>query len=329
MSSHFFPITRIRTPKKAYTFDYPEAVKAWEDGLGTFWFPAEISVDKDAQSILVDMTDAERESTKFVLKLFTLYEVEVADRYWSTVIPEMFPRPEIKRTSQLFSCVESSVHAPFYAALNTALNIDTDEFFMSYLQDKTLTERMEAIERAFKGHPLVGLATFVVIESVTLMNQFAFIKHFRSNGKNKINNTIRGINFSIRDEDGHGKFGGWLFRQYLSELSEEDRAKMVSITYPLIDAMFREIYEHETIITTKSLSFGDIEGFELDEALVFLRSRINIARGYLGMPPMFKEEKNPIADWFYKGIEGFSSNDTFDGVGNQYRRDWSRDNFTW
>lgn len=324
------PLTRIRTPKKAYTFDYPQAVKAWEDGLATFWFPDEISVEKDVQSILVDMTEAERESVKAVLKLFTLYEVEVADNYWCTKFPALFPRPEIKRAAQFYGMVESSVHAPFYSEINVAMGIATDDFFLSYLDDPILKARIDSIGAAFKGHPLVGLAAFVATEAVTLMNQFAFLKHFRANGKNKINNIVRGINFSLRDEDGHGKFGGWAFQTYLSEMSKKDRERVWEEIRDPIEELFVSLYEHERIITRKTLSFGEIEGFSIEDAEAFLRSRINVAREYLGLPKIFDEgEPNPIAGWFYKGIEGFSSNDTFDGVGNQYRRDWKRDNFTW
>jgi len=43
----------------------------------------------------------------------------------------------------------------------------------------------------------------------------------------------------------------------------------------------------------------------------------------LGYEAIFNVEYNPIAEWFYKGITGYASQDFFNSKGNQYSRDWN------
>ena len=38
---------------------------------------------------------------------------------------------------------------------------------------------------------------------------------------------------------------------------------------------------------------------------------------------------NPIADWFYDGINAYQMNDFFTGVGREYNRNWDEKGFNW
>ena len=73
---------RIRTPKKTYTFDYPEAIAFSDTQASIFWSHDEIDVSKDIQDIKVNMTEAESHGVITTLKLFTLYELIAGDEYW-------------------------------------------------------------------------------------------------------------------------------------------------------------------------------------------------------------------------------------------------------
>ena len=59
----------------------------------------------------------------------------------------------------------------------------------------------------------------------------------------------------------------------------------------------------------------------------FIDSRINLVLRNLGFAPLFEVKYNPVADWFYDGINGYSFNDFFSGQGNQYTRDWNEGDF--
>jgi len=96
-----------------YIVEYPAAIEAAKLQAEHFWLPDEIKVEKDVQDIRVGMTDAERNATIEVLKLFTKYEVDIGSEYWGMVVKENFPRPEIQRMAATFSFFELGVHAPF------------------------------------------------------------------------------------------------------------------------------------------------------------------------------------------------------------------------
>lgn len=192
---------RIKTEKKEYTFDYPEAIAFAQQQNSIFWTDDEIRVDKDVQDIMVNMSEAERHGVITVLKLFTLYELIAGNEYWSGRVQKMFPRPDIQRMANCFSFFELNVHAPFYNKLNEALHLNTDEFYSEYVNDPILKERMEFVD-SYVNHTedLVSLGVFSMVEGAILYSSFAFLKHFQAQGKNKLLNVVRGINFSVRDE---------------------------------------------------------------------------------------------------------------------------------
>lgn len=187
--------------KEAYVMDYDTAIELSETQEDVFWTAKEIAVEKDVHDIMVNMTEAERHGVITVLKLFTKYEIEAGDSWWGRKVQDMFPRPCIMRMANCFSFIETNVHAPFYNKLNEALHINTEEFYMSYKDDKTLDDRMQFIRNIMKtDDPMIATALFAMIEGVVLYSSFAFLKHFQSKGKNKLLNVVRGINFSVRDE---------------------------------------------------------------------------------------------------------------------------------
>ena len=131
---------KIMRSKEAYTFDYDAAVEFAEQQRSIFWTPEEIDVAKDVQDIKVNMTEAESHGVLTTLKLFTLYELKAGAEYWNSRIMTAFPRPDIMMMASAFSFFELNVHAPFYNKLNEALNVNTDDFYLSYKKDPILKQ---------------------------------------------------------------------------------------------------------------------------------------------------------------------------------------------
>lgn len=317
-------MTQITTPKDTYTVDYPQAVEFRNKQASIFWPPEEVKVGKDKQDILVNMTPAERHGVITTLKLFTKYELIIGEEFWMTKVMNSFPRPEIQSMASLFGAMELSVHAPFYAKLNEELNLATDEFYNSYLEDPVLSDRIKFLDEILSSDDLAySLAAFSFIEGAVLYSSFAFLKHFQTNGKNKLLNVVSGINFSARDEALHSEATGWLFQQYIKEANidpadYEERVKAIA----------EKVYEHESRIIDKIFEEGDIDGITKTQLDSFVKSRINICLRNIGYKNMYEITYNPIADYFYKSINGYSMNDFFVSVGNQYERSWTGEGFT-
>lgn len=315
----------IRTTKSAYVFDYPIAEDLAKKQRSIFWTAEEIPVENDKQDFLVNMTHAEQAAVKTTLRLFTIYELLLGTEVWGDRILRSFPRPEIQMMANAFSFAELNMHAPFYAKLNKALMIDTEEFYDSYQNDPVLAERIRFIWAAIADDDLLyALSVFTLMENCVLYSNFAFLKHFQSRGKNLLQNVISGINFSARDENLHATGGAWLFNRTLDEYRrtvsvdqfEAERDDLVE----RIRGAAEHVYAHEVRIVEMLFTEGPISGIEQVDLNTFVKSRVNMTLANMGIEPLFDIGDNPIAQWFYNGINGTQFHDFFQVTGNEYNR---------
>lgn len=296
--------------------------------LKIFWLPDEIKVEKDIQDVLVNMTEAEKHAVITTLKLFSLYETHAGDEYWLSRYRKMFDGAEFHRMAAVFGMFELSVHAPFYNKINQLLHLDTPDFYLSYLENPVLKDRIQHINDIIDDEDdLISLAGFSMVEGVILYSAFAFLKHYQAQGKNKLLNIVRGINLSLKDENIHSIAGAWSFKYKLEQgnYSKEykDNLEQRIRTHAI------KIYEHEKEITKMLFEKGKIEGITEVQIVHFIESRINTCLQELGFEKMFDVTYNPIADTFYKAINDYSFNDFFSGMGSQYHRNWDESGFVW
>jgi len=319
----------IQLPTESILTKYPAPIEYANKQLEVFWTADEINVDKDIQSVLVDMTEQERHGILTSLRLFTLYELRAGSDYWGDRFVKTFPRPEFRRMASVFSMFELAVHAPFYDKLNQALNVSTDDFYLSYVNHPALKARMEFIDEALNDEDdLFSTAVFAMVEGAVLYTSFAFIKHFQANGKNKLNNVCRGINFSVRDEALHSKAGAY---SYLALLEEKKLPPIDTIRLQsrICEAAMK-IMEHESQIVDMTFEKGDIPGITADQLKQFASHRVDSVLNDLGVLKISDiTPSGPIGDWFYKDINSFKFNDHFVGVGSEYKRSWDANSFVW
>lgn len=323
----------------SFVTEYPMAVQFAEAQEDVFWTAREIAMEKDMQSLHTEMTEQELHGVITVLKLFTMYELEVGENYWGGYIMKHFPRYEVQRMASMFAMMELSVHSPFYRKINELLNLDTNEFYNSYTEDDVLRNRIEWIERQFKtDDPLLAVAIGSITEGAILYSNFAFLKHFQAQGKNKLNNMVAGINFSVRDENLHSLAGAWLYRTLLEELREgADRglesntelSRRIRNVEEQIIHTCEQVFEHESRIIDMIFEKGDIRGITEYQMKQFIKSRLNLCLEQLGMEKYYTVDYNPISDWFYRNINSGILHDFFHRQGNSYSRDWNETKFTW
>lgn len=311
-----------------------EPIEFADQQLKVFWLPDEIKVEKDIQDVLVNFTPAEKHAVITTLKLFSIYETHAGSEYWGGRFKNMFNGAEFHRMASVFSMFELAVHAPFYNKINQLLHIDTPEFYTSYLNDPVLKQRVEHIGEII-DHPddLISLAAFSMVEGVILYSSFGFLKHYQSQGKNKLMNVVRGINFSVRDENMHSMGGAWAFKYKLEQLKQKLSPEAFELHKLAIEAQVRlvaqKLYEHECQIIAKLFEQGEIKGITAHQLENFVQSRVNECLKQLGFAKEYDVQYNPISSWFYKGINDYTFNDFFSGMGNQYHRSWDSADFVW
>ena len=320
--------TRILQPKSTYTVDYPAAVAFSKKQDSIFWTADEIEMEKDIHDLKTNLTEAELHGVTTVLKLFTLYELHVGNEYWLDYVRKTFPRPEIQRMASLFGMFELNVHAPFYDKLNEVMGLKTDEFYESYVHDKELKKRMDWIDKQFSSKdPLLITALGSITEGAILYSNFAFLKHFQAEGKNKLMNMTAGINFSVRDENLHSEAGAWLHKELKKEMGLDDW--LYKRMKRKIQDTCHVVCEHEFAIIEKIFEKGAIKGITDTQMKNFIRSRLNLCLQQLDIEPLYSVDYDPISQWFYKNINSGSLHDFFTKQGNNYTRDWKEAGFTW
>lgn len=322
-----------------FTTKYKEVEEFIDMQEDILWTAKEIEMEKDLHDLHNSLTQAELHGVTTVLKLFTVYELHVGNEYWLDYVRKKFQRPEIQRMCSLFGMVELSVHSPFYRRINEIMNLDTDEFYSSYVDDEELKNRMEWIERQFDNDdPLLSVAIGSIIEGAILYSNFAFLKHFQAEGKNKLTNLTAGINFSVRDENIHSLAGAWLFRKMIEEMQQENgrvvehnlefMQKMTDTT----EKIYRtcdQVLEHEGRIIDMIFEKGDIKGITDHQMKQFIKSRLNLCLEQLGLEAVYEVEYDPISKWFYKNINSGQLHDFFNKQGNNYTRNWVEGAFAW
>lgn len=307
--------------------EYSQIVDFTETQIGKcHWTATEIKVEKDIHDVLVNLTGAERHGVFTTLKLFTLYEMKAGAEYWTGRFMKEFKQHECQAMAAAFGMMELAVHKPFYNKINELLNAANASFYTDYVNDPVLKARMECIDSIINHKdPYVSLGAFTLVEGVILYSNFAFLKHFQSLGKNKLMNIVRGINFSVRDENLHAVAGAWVFRQLIKESPPKDWEKLERE----ILATAETILQHEYKIIDMIFSKGDISGITRTDLVLFVHNRTLQCLRQLGIKLDVKEASSSINTWFYSGINNYQFNDFFTAQGREYVREWNEAGFVW
>ena len=305
-------------------FEYQKAFDFAKAQNDHHWTHSQIEVDSDLMQYNTEFTEAERHGINTVLKLFTTYEVHVAD-YWIDVVYRWFPKPEIRQMAQVFSAMEAE-HALFYDKLNNALGLSNEDFYLSFMEDPAMKKRMEFIDDMVdkasgpynEKNLALSLAAFAFVEGVVLYSSFAFLMSFQRPPKNKLKNVFTGLSYSVRDEALHADADCWLFRTFVKENDidlETLRADIESIA--------RTSLEVEEQIIDQIFSKGKIDGITDHQLKNFVKSRINKKLKDLGLDPIYEVTYNPISSWFYRMINAIEMTDFFDRSSTSYNNNWN------
>jgi ribonucleotide reductase beta subunit family protein with ferritin-like domain len=323
----------LETPNPLFgLYLYPgvkELMELQQDGN---WFAQEIKVENDEHDFRHVMSRDAFNATSATLQLFVEIELKVGD-VWEK-IAQWFPHSEIEGCAIQFAAMEKSVHAFFYQKMADVLNLDPEEIAEAQQKVDVLKAKLDFLESIFKdldSNKLLSLAAVTAVEQVFLFSNFAFLKSFGENGHNLIPNTILGVTYVVNDEVYHGELAKYLHNQYIKELREHRAFKDADFLLHELEviALMKKIIKHEDDVIDYTFASGEPINDITDEQLkIFIRSRANFVLEGLGMSPIYEVDKNPIADWFYRGANSIKVHDFFAGGTNQYSRKWSQEAFS-
>lgn len=289
------------------------------------WPPHEYPVEDDLLEAKKVLTESEYHGLVTALKLFTLYEMKAGEKYWGNRVMNMFSPSCIKGMASEFSRTELVVHSAFYNKINEALQLDSVEFYNDYVNNDVLKERIKFIDDYISNPDnVISLAVFSIVEGAILYSSFAYMKHFRVNGKNLMKNLVSGINASVKDENLHSIGGAALVKlelQYQNKSIDEYRDQIYQAAIL--------VNEHEEKIVDMMFEKGSMTGITANQMKKFVKSRIDICLENLGLPRIFKikPSDNKIAQWFYDDINSLKLHDFFNVSGGDYTNKWTEQHF--
>lgn len=322
----------IETPNPLFgKYNYPEAKELMEKQQDVTWAAQEIPVEGDKPDYLVNMNNAQRNLAVTTLQSFVEVEQQVGE-VWET-FAKWFPHSEIQGACMEIARMEKSVHAFFYQKMSDVLNIDPEEIAEQQQNIKAIKNKLlmlKQITSNLEANKPLSLFTVSAIEQSLLFGNFAMLKSFKANGHNLIKKTLTGVDYVIQDEQLHGVFASFLHNTYLKETAEAKIVFDIEQHKQNCLKVIHEIVEHEDAVIDYVYKDHDkINDIVPDELKSFIRARADQVLIDNGFEPYYKIVVNPIADWFYQGINSIKVHDFFSASTTQYRRNWKFDNFSY
>lgn len=318
--------------KEFYDPKYEWALEAIDASEARHWRWNQTHIDNDYQDLMTKLTEQELHGIKEVLRLFTLYETEIGECYWQGIVAKVFPHPEIKMMCSRFAYEEFGIHARAYAAINDVLGELDKEHMTSWKQDKNLVKRMQFISDAAmipKEYNaldvLKSISAFVLIEGAVLSSSFAFIKHFKANGKNLLSGMVEAVNYSLQDEMGHYKIGSLLFKtlKEQAKLSKEEDQELTKHILKLVE----KTKEHESIIVEKIFSKGRITGITQHQLDNFVHNQTKRLLDLMEVKHDLGLLPTEIENWYWTNVSGLKMNDFFATQSTAYSHNWVKGKF--
>lgn len=311
-------------------FQYPWAYDYWFKQQNAHWLHTEINMQSDIKDWEENLSENEKTVIGDILKGFAQTETEVGN-YWSEMIPQWFPIPEIKMMGQTFGAFET-IHAVAYAYLNDTLNLDD---FEAFIQDEVTMNKLQLLmnvryNKNKSSYSLKEIAQSLALfsaaaEGIQLFSSFAILLSFRKS------NRLKGIGqqmiFSIRDESLHSEAGCKLFRV----LCEEN--------YGLLSSIENSIYEgielalkNEFIFINHIFRMGNLQTISKEQLLNFMKDRANRKLIELGLRQKYQIHSLLLNEmnWFYVTVSGEQQTDFFDNRETGYSKpntDWNTNLF--
>lgn len=297
--------TTMTTPRVAFKpFDYPQMEQIWNQQWVSQWYYKKIPMQKDI-SDFHQLEGHEKYIVEYVLKIFSQVECSVGT-YWSSLIPKMFPKPEIMMVGKLFGAVEDH-HAQAYNYLNELFGL-TD--FEAFLEDELAMNKLEQMiniqdkfdngETTIEDIALSLLLFSGAAEGTMLFASFIILMSFKQRGL--LVGTSQQMVYSVRDESLHSNTGILLFNM----LCDENPGLRESIEEKAFEG-FKEAIDHEYAFIDQVFSQGILEwdGDKLDaedvKQFVAYRAAQKLEQaGYTTTHDLYEQATIDRLDWFFK-----------------------------
>jgi len=214
-----------------YPSEYPWAREFYDQAVANTWFPHEIALKEDLQDF-ENMTEDEQYAVKFIMSFFNPAEL-IVNRSIALGVYPYIKSAECHLFIAKWMFEEANHCASFEYVLET-FPFDRDEVYTNHLTKPSMKAKDEFVQKYMDKMTEAKLdietpegkkdfirnliATNIVMEGIWFYSGFMVILSFRQ--RNKLRNFGSMINWVLRDESLHLKFGINLILNILEENSE-------------------------------------------------------------------------------------------------------------
>lgn len=210
---------------------YPWARELYDQAIANTWYPHEIALKEDLDDF-ANMTEDEKHSVKFIMSFFNPAELIVNRSLALGVYPYLKSAEcHLYLAKQMW---EEANHCVAFEYVLETFPFDRDEIYGMHLETPSMKKKEDFINRYMKRMTEDTLnidtpegkkdfirnlvATNIVMEGIWFYSGFMVMLSFRQ--RNKLKNFGSMINWVLRDESLHLKFGMNLILNILEENSE-------------------------------------------------------------------------------------------------------------
>jgi len=211
--------------------EYPWARELYDQAIANTWFPHEIPLKEDLDDF-ESMTDDERHAVRFIMAFFNPAEL-IVNRVLALGVYPYLKSPECHLYLAKQMWEEANHCVAFEYVLETfpfdrekiySVHLETDsmkakeDYINQYMSRMTEEDLVIESEEGKKDFIRNLVATNIVMEGIWFYSGFMVMMSFRQ--RNKLRNFGSMINWVIRDESLHLKFGMNLIMSILEENDE-------------------------------------------------------------------------------------------------------------
>jgi len=211
--------------------EYPWARELYDQAIANTWFPHEIPLKEDLDDF-ESMTDDERHAVRFIMAFFNPAEL-IVNRVLALGVYPYLKSPECHLYLAKQMWEEANHCVAFEYVLETfpfdrekiySVHLETDsmkakeDYINQYMSRMTEEDLVIESEEGKKDFIRNLVATNIVMEGIWFYSGFMVMLSFRQ--RNKLRNFGSMINWVIRDESLHLKFGMNLIMSILEENDE-------------------------------------------------------------------------------------------------------------
>ena len=284
-------------------FQYPWAWDEFKNLCKNHWLPQEISMASDIAQWKNQgyLTQDERHLIKKILSFFANTDVLVGDNIIMAIYKHI-TNPECRQylTAQAF---QESIHSWSYSHIVESLSMDQQEVFGEFKKVGTIKDKHDFQSQFFEGILNEGFSTktkegrslflknlcayYVGMEGMQFYSAFVLLLNFKR--RNLLVGTSEQLEYIVRDESLHCRFGTKLINQYIEE--------NLDIWTPELKAEVTKNIEHvvelEDAFVADSLP-RDILGLSRSQFAKYIRYIADRRIESIGLDPIYGEEETPF-----------------------------------